>query len=85
MNEALGLAQELYAICPDVIDQSSEDEATVGRLADSLRQSKIWYFWWDEVFPIGNWDPVEASSTDIEAANPPPQAATPSRWSDLAI
>lgn len=47
MNEALGLAQELYAICPDVIDQSSEDEATVGRLADSLRQSKIWYFWWD--------------------------------------
>ena len=47
MNETVGLAQELYAVCPDVIDQSSEDEATVGRLADSLRQSKIWYFWWD--------------------------------------
>ena len=47
LNEALGLAQELYGVCPDVIDQSSEDEATVGRLADSLRQSKIWYFWWD--------------------------------------
>ena len=47
MNEALGLAQELYGVCPDVIDQSSENEATVGRLADSLRQSKIWYFWWD--------------------------------------
>ena len=31
MNEALGLAQELYAICPDVIDQSSEDDTVCQR------------------------------------------------------
>ncbi|BBF23138.1 suppressor of fused domain protein [Sutterella megalosphaeroides] len=47
MNDALGLAQELYGVCPDVIDQGSEDEATVGHLAASLSQSKLWYFWWD--------------------------------------
>ena len=29
-----------------VIDQGPED-ATVGALADVLRQSIVWYFWWD--------------------------------------
>lgn len=47
VHEALGLAQELYGVCPDVIDQGPEDEATVGHLAASLSQSKLWYFWWD--------------------------------------
>ena len=28
------------------IDQGPE-EATVGALADVLRQSTVWYFWWD--------------------------------------
>ena len=31
------------AFCPDM-DQNHE---SVGALADTLRQSKIWYFWWD--------------------------------------
>lgn len=39
-------AVELYGFCPDVIDQGPED-ATVGALADVLRQSTVWYFWWD--------------------------------------
>ena len=39
-------AQEQYAFCPDVVDQGGED-ATVGALADTLRQSDKWYFWWD--------------------------------------
>ena len=30
----------------DVIDQGPED-ATVGALADVLRQSTVWYLWWD--------------------------------------
>lgn len=36
-------ALEQYAFCPDM-DQNHE---SVGALADTLRQSKIWYFWWD--------------------------------------
>ena len=39
-------AVELYGFCPDVIDQGPED-ATVGALADVLRQSTVWYLWWD--------------------------------------
>ena len=45
-KEAIDVAVELYGFCPDVIDQDPED-ATVGALADVLRQSTVWYFWWD--------------------------------------
>ena len=45
-ERAMELAQEQYAFCPDVVDQGPPD-ATVGMLADSLRQSRAWYFWWD--------------------------------------
>ena len=45
-KEAMDVAVELYGFCPDVIDQGPED-ATVGALADVLRQSTVWYFWWD--------------------------------------
>lgn len=40
---AVQTALEQYAFCPDM-DQNHE---SVGALADTLRQSKIWYFWWD--------------------------------------
>ena len=43
---AMEVALEQYGFCPDVVDQGPED-ATVGSLADGLRQSKVWYFWWD--------------------------------------
>ena len=45
-KEAIDVAVELYGFCPDVIDQGPED-ATAGALADVLRQSTVWYFWWD--------------------------------------
>ena len=45
-DKAMDAAVELYGFCPDVIDQGPED-ATVGALADVLRQSTVWYFWWD--------------------------------------
>ena len=45
-DKAMEVAVELYGFCPDVIDQGPED-ATVGALADVLRQSTVWYFWWD--------------------------------------
>ena len=45
-EKAMDAAAELYGFCPDVIDQGPED-ATVGALADVLRQSTVWYFWWD--------------------------------------
>ena len=45
-SAAMDTALEHYGFCPDVIDQGPED-ATVGRLADELRQSKVWYFWWE--------------------------------------
>ena len=45
-EKAVDAAVELYGFCPDVIDQGPED-ATVGALADVLRQSTVWYLWWD--------------------------------------
>ena len=45
-EKAMDVAVELYGFCPDVIDQGPED-ATVGALADVLRQSTVWYLWWD--------------------------------------
>ena len=44
--KALEVAVEQYALCQDVVYQGTE-ATTVGALADTLRQSKIWYFWWD--------------------------------------
>ena len=45
-EKSMDAAVELYGFCPDVIDQGPED-ATVGALADVLRQSTVWYLWWD--------------------------------------
>ena len=45
-GRAMEAAAEQYGFCPDVIDQGPED-ATLGALADTLRQSTVWYFWWD--------------------------------------
>ena len=45
-EKAMDAAVELYGFCPDVIDQGPGD-ATAGALADVLRQSTVWYFWWD--------------------------------------
>ena len=45
-EKTMDAAVEQYGFCPDVIDQGPE-ESTVGALADVLRQSPVWYFWWD--------------------------------------
>ena len=45
-DKAMDVALEQYGFCPDIVDQEPE-EATVGALADVLRQSTVWYFWWD--------------------------------------
>ena len=45
-EEAMELALEQYGFCSDIVNQGPEG-ATVGRLADILRQSTVWYFWWD--------------------------------------
>ena len=45
-EKAMEVAAEQYGFCPDVVEQGPED-ATVGSLADVLRQSTVWYFWWD--------------------------------------
>lgn len=44
-DEAIEVATEQYAFCPDIVDQ--EDDATIGNLADVLWRSTIWYFWRD--------------------------------------
>jgi len=44
-EKAMEVATEQYGFCPDVVDQEQEDP-TVGNLADVLRQSTVWYFWW---------------------------------------
>lgn len=45
-DKAMDTAIEQYGFCPDAIDQGQEED-TVGSLADVLRQSTVWYFWWD--------------------------------------
>ncbi len=47
MDEALKLAYEHYAFCPDRVDQYGRDEYRVGNLADSLMKSALWYFSWE--------------------------------------
>jgi len=43
-GEAIGLAQEQYAYCSDLI---AEDQMTYSYLAALLMQSGWWFFWWD--------------------------------------
>lgn len=43
---AMQLAWEHYAICPECVHQSKSND-TIGKRADALRQSKVWYFGWD--------------------------------------
>lgn len=43
-KQALDLAREQYAYCPDIVDQGAE---SVGQLAATLPESTRWYFWWD--------------------------------------
>ena len=45
-EKAMEVAKEQYGFCPDIVDQE-QDEPTVGNLADVLRQSTVWYLWWD--------------------------------------
>lgn len=45
-EKARQIALEQYAFCPDRVEQCDED-GSVGKLADTLRQSTVWYFWWD--------------------------------------
>lgn len=43
-EDAMALALEQYAFCPDIVDQGC---GSVGYLADTLAKSTKWYFWWD--------------------------------------
>jgi Domain of unknown function (DUF4253) len=42
--EALALAREHYAYCPDTVDQGMD---TIEALAALLLVSDWWFFWWD--------------------------------------
>jgi hypothetical protein len=46
-NEALHLARQHYAFCPDRVDNYGRGEYHLGNLADSLMKSAIWYFSWE--------------------------------------
>lgn len=43
-ERAMELAVEQYALCPDL---NQDEGGAIGRLADGLRQSTVWHFWWD--------------------------------------
>lgn len=43
-DQALHAALEQFAYCADIVDQGVE---TIGRLADGLARSGVWFFWWD--------------------------------------
>jgi hypothetical protein len=42
--EALGLARDIYAYCPDIVDQGV---GSIAALAAGLTTSNWWYLWWD--------------------------------------
>ena len=43
-EKSLSLAEEHYAFCTDIVDQNL---GTINALADVLRKSTVWFFWWD--------------------------------------
>jgi hypothetical protein len=43
-EEALALAAEHFAVCPDVVLQGTE---TIERYASLLQGQVAWAFWWD--------------------------------------
>lgn len=45
-DTAWALAREHYGFCPDRVDQGTAS-GTFGELADCIRKSTVWYFWWD--------------------------------------
>lgn len=45
-SDALELAKEHYAFTPDRVDQGT-GTGTLSEVAECLKVSKIWYFWWD--------------------------------------
>jgi hypothetical protein len=44
LDDALGLAREHEAYCPDVVEQGA---GSTGKLAATLLGAPHWYFWWD--------------------------------------
>lgn len=45
-REVIEVAKEHFAFCNDRVDQCTAT-GTLGEVADCIRQSPIWYFWWD--------------------------------------
>lgn len=43
-EDALVVAQEQYEYCADIVEQGTE---TISRLAASLLNAPLWFFWWD--------------------------------------
>ena len=43
-ERAMELAVEQYGLCPDL---NQGEGGAIGKLADGLRQSTVWHFWWD--------------------------------------
>lgn len=43
-EDALELAKEQYAFCQDIVDQGC---GSIQSLAEELKHSTVWYFWWD--------------------------------------
>lgn len=44
LGTAMELAWEHYLFCPDIVHQGT---GTIGALAETLIDSRYWYFWWD--------------------------------------
>ncbi|MEA2711086.1 MAG: hypothetical protein QOF78_3687 [Phycisphaerales bacterium] len=44
LKDAMGLAQRMYAFCPDIVDQGTGD---VDKLADEMTKEGKFFFWWD--------------------------------------
>lgn len=38
------LAKEMYSFCTDIVDQGS---GSIAELCETIKQSRVWFFWWD--------------------------------------
>lgn len=45
-DDAMSLAMEMYAFCPDCVEQCTKS-GNVGEVASTIMKSRVWFFWWD--------------------------------------
>ena len=59
-EQARTAARELYAFCPDIVDQGVE---TIEALAQQIESSPVWPFWWTRITAVASISTFACAST----------------------